>query len=144
MLAGLTSPCGDLNHVYRDCIQGHTVDFAEISDRLKRPKHCFSTWVTLLQNIPLNECGTQVVPFKHESICSRSCAINVWNLLSRMLKVESVSLNQERVSWGLGAISVELWGASEGGYQHPAWIRDMAPRNCTLDPARPFPREGRQ
>lgn len=67
--------------VCRNCIWEQTVDFAKISDTLKTLKRGFSTWVTLLlQNIPLSECWTQMVPFKPESICSRSCAINVWNL----------------------------------------------------------------
>ena len=36
-------PFSDLSFlVYRDCILKQTVDFAETSDKLKRPKHCFS------------------------------------------------------------------------------------------------------
>ena len=36
-------PFSDLSFlVYRDCILKQTVDFAETSDKLKRPKHYFS------------------------------------------------------------------------------------------------------
>ena len=41
-----------------------------------------------------------MVPFKPESICSRSCAINICNLYNRMLKVKAISLKWGRDSSG--------------------------------------------
>ena len=41
-----------------------------------------------------------MVPFKPESICSRSCAINICNLYNRILKVKAVSLKWGRNIFG--------------------------------------------